>query len=173
MAEFWDLYDENGVLTGRTWRRDEESSLPKGLYHLVVGIWTVNTNHEILLTKRSPEKPLWPLSWENSGGSALSGETSPQAAMRELFEETGILARQDELHFVNRDLGRTAIVDNYILRRDIPITALTLQKGETCDAKWVSLNTLDAMIASGEIAEPISRRLRLFRHEFENFLFAR
>ena len=56
--ELWDLYTKDRKLSGQTMARGE--SIPAGLYHLVVGIWTVNSQGRVLLTLRHPEKEVYP-----------------------------------------------------------------------------------------------------------------
>ncbi|AUD14346.1 hypothetical protein CW734_12755 [Planococcus sp. MB-3u-03] len=50
------------------------------------------------MTQRDPAKPL-PMLWETTGGSVITGESSLTGALRELEEETGLLARPEELRF--------------------------------------------------------------------------
>ena len=88
--ERWDLYTQDRKLTGQTMVRGE--AIPAGLYHLVVGIWTINSQGRVLLTLRHPNKEVYPNTWENSGGAAKAGESSLEAAQRELEEETGYRA---------------------------------------------------------------------------------
>ena len=87
MAELWDVYTEERVLTGRLQQRG--LPIPEGAYHLVVNIWVVREDGRILLTRRDPRKPYggW---WETTGGSVVAGEDSLQGAIRETGEETGI-----------------------------------------------------------------------------------
>ena len=91
--ELWDLYDENRLPLGRTHPRGEP--VPKGAYHLAVIVVILNARGEVLLTRRAREKDACPGWWENTGGSALAGETSREAITRELREETGIAARPE------------------------------------------------------------------------------
>jgi len=86
--ELWDLYDKDRRPLGIIHKRGDR--LKRGTYHLAVGIWTVNSNNELLITLRDKAKKEWPSLWENTAGSVLKGETSLQGAVRELFEETGI-----------------------------------------------------------------------------------
>ena len=47
--------------------------------------------NQMLIQQRQPYKKGWPNMWDLTvGGSALKGESSFQAAERELFEELGI-----------------------------------------------------------------------------------
>ena len=93
--ELWDLYDEHRAPLGRTHQRG--LPLAPGEYHLAVIVVIVNSRGEVLLTRRSPEKAVCPGWWENTGGAVQAGETSRQAILRELEEETGLAPRPEEL----------------------------------------------------------------------------
>lgn len=86
--EKWDLYNAKREKSGIAVCRGE--IIPKGLYHLSVSVWIVNQQGQYLLSQRHPKKQ-YPLYWECTGGSVLSGETSLQGAIREVKEELGIL----------------------------------------------------------------------------------
>lgn len=167
--EKWDLFDEKRQPLNRTHIRGEKMVI--GEYHIVVDIWTVNNDKQILLTLRHPDKKIYPDFWENTGGSVLAGETSRTGAVRELFEETGIIIKEDELVLLGTKKERSAFVDTYILRKNISVSDLTMQEGETTAAKWVTIKQLDKMIDNNDIAKPVAERLEPLRKPFENFLF--
>lgn len=166
--ELWDLFDKDRRPLHRTHMRGAPKN--PGEYHTVVEVWTVSRAKRVLLTLRAPEKELYPGRWENTGGSALAGETSRQAAARELWEETGIAANPDELKLLGTCRGEAAFYDIYALRRDTPAEQLTMQPGETTRAQWVTLEQLGKMIAAGEVAAPIAERLSFIRQALENFI---
>lgn len=143
MAEYWDIYDENCVPTGGIHRRGEP--MKKGEFHLVVEIWTINSNREILLTQRHPKKT-FPYLWECTGGCVTTGDDVLSAAVRELYEETGIVAQQNELTFIERIVGsRNAIHHHFLLYRDIALEDLKLQADEVIDAIWANFETFCKM----------------------------
>ena len=45
-----------------------------------------------------------------------------------------------------------------------------MQKGETVDAKWVTIEELDNIIKRGDMAGPVAERLTKLRTEFEDFI---
>ena len=86
--ELWDLYTKEREKTGKTMMRGE--AVPDGYYRFVVHICIFNDNGEMLIQKRQPFKSGWSGLWDVSvGGSAIAGDTSSQAAARELREELG------------------------------------------------------------------------------------
>ena len=153
--ELWDLLDENGRPLGQTHVRSE--AMPQGRYHRTVDIYTVNSRGELLVTLRSPDKDLYPNYWEVTGGSAVAGEDSLTAARRELREETGIAATAEEMTFLMTNRGRTTLMDVYLVRKDVELSALTLQEGETVAAQWVTFAEWEGMIERGEVPEPVGR----------------
>ena len=163
--ELWDLFDNERQPLNKTHRRGDKMRI--GEFHTVAEIWTVNSNNDVLLTLRDPRKESYPNKWECTGGSVLSGESSRQGAVRELREETGIKATEDELILLDTCMEKSSFVDIYLLRRDIPINTLTMQEGETVAAKWIPFADLKKAVSENSIALPICRRLEFVRDRFE------
>lgn len=154
-VEFNDIYDKERNLTGRIHRRG--TPWRKGEYGLVVCVWIYDGKGNLLLTRRAPEKS-FAGTWENSGGAAQAGETSLQAIIRELREETGIVAQPGELELMDTGRDRNCHYDFYALHKAIPIGQVILQPGETDDAKWVSFAQVHEMIRKGEICKIIAKQ---------------
>lgn len=154
--ELWDLLDREGNLLGITHVRS--GNLPEGAYHRTVEIFTVNSQGKLLVTLRDPQKETFPNMWEITGGSVVAGENSMTAAIRELQEETGISRTADEMIFLMTNPGTTALMDIYLTFCDAEVSELTLQAGETVDAKWVTFGEFEKMIDEGIVPEPVYRR---------------
>ena len=153
--EFNDVYDENRRPTGRLHRRGDRWH--KGEYGLVVCVWVYDGKGNLLLTRRAKGKT-YAGTWENSGGGAQAGETSLQAIRRELFEETGIQAEESEFELLETVRDNIAFYDHYCLRRDLPISQIILQPGETDAVQWASFAQVRAMVDRKEICDVISRQ---------------
>ena len=160
--EFNDIYDKNRNLTGRVHRRG--SRWKAGEFGLVVCVWVYDGNGNLLLTRRAPGKS-FAGTWENSGGAAQAGETSRQAIARELFEETGIRAAEEEFELLCSDRDRNTQFDFYCLKRQTPLEEIVLLPGETDDVQWASMQQVNQMVCSGQICRIIGRQFR--RHEPE------
>ena len=154
--EFFDLYSVNRQPLGRKVMRG--APIPHGEYHIVVQVMTINNKGEILLTQRVPEKTSGG-KWECSGGCAVAGETSREAALRELFEETGIRADENEIDLEWTLTTDSMLRDFYILEKDVPLSALHLQSIEVCAAKWVSFERLCEMARCGQTTRTVARWL--------------
>ena len=155
--ELNDIYDAHRNLTGRTHRRG--TRWKKGEYGLVVCVWVYDGRGHILLTRRAKGKS-FAGTWENSGGAAQAGETSRQAVARELFEETGIRAEEDEFELLDTDVDRNIIYDFYCLRRSVSIKDIVLLPGETDGVQWASFGKIHWMIRTGKICRIIGHQFR-------------
>lgn len=153
--EYSDIYDADRNLTGR--RHIRGTPWHKGEYGLVVCVWVHDGNGHLLLTRRAPQKS-FPGTWENSGGAAQAGETSLQAVARELFEETGIRAGEEEFELLETRRDRDAFFDFYCLKNDTPLNKIVLQKGETTDVKWATFAEVREMVRTHQICRIIGRQ---------------
>lgn len=153
--EFNDVYDKNRQLTGKVHRRG--TRWQDGEYGLVVCVWVYDDRGRLLLTRRAPEKS-FAGTWENSGGAVKAGETSRQAIARELFEETGIQAGEEEFYLLSSGRDRNTHYDFYCLKRNVPLRDIVLLPGETDGAKWVTFDEVHAMIRRRQICQIISRQ---------------
>ncbi len=162
--ELWDLLDKDRHPLGATHPRGRQYPMPKGTYHLVVTVFTVSADGRLLLTRRDMKKNMYPGYLEVTGGSGIAGEDSLTAALRELFEETGIDGRTanggEGLDFLCTVQEPSAFMDCYLARLDIPAEAVktTLQAGETTETAWVSLWDFETLIHEGKIPPPVAMR---------------
>ena len=128
-GELWDIYDQHRNPTGRTHVRGQY--LLPGEYHLVVHIWIRNASGQFLMTRRSPNKG-YPLLWETTGGSALAGDDSLTAALREVKEETGLTLKAENGRVIHQYTGSDDHVDVWLFEQDFELDHVILQEGETC-----------------------------------------
>ena len=156
-VEFNDVYDKYRNLTGRVHRRDARWKM--GEYGLVVCVWVYDGEGNILLTRRAPGKS-FSGTWENTGGAVKAGENSRQAIVRELFEETGIRAEEDEFELLSTGRSRNYHFDFYGLKRKIPLEEIRLLPGETDDVQWAAIEKVDQMVKEGQICKIIGRQFQ-------------
>lgn len=153
--EFNDVYDRYRKRTGRVHQRGKPWR--SGEYGLVVCVWVYDGKGNLLMTRRAKEKT-FAGTWENSGGAARAGETSREAIVRELFEETGIRAKPEEFELFDSGSDRNTHYDYYCLRRELPLSQVVLQPGETDDAKWVTFEDVHQMIRERRICKIIANQ---------------
>lgn len=148
MEEYWDIYDKDRNRTGKLHRRG--LPLSKGEYHLVVHIWVKNSSGEFFITKRSQNKTPFPGKWECTGGSALAGEDSASAALRETWEETGIDHTKASRRCVFSYRKEDWLGDVWLFQTDFPISSVRLQAEETVDCMWANRRQILDWIKSGD-----------------------
>ena len=164
--EYNDIYDKNRNLVGRVHLRG--TRWKPGEYGLVVCVWVHDGNGKLLLTRRAKEKS-YPGTWENSGGAAKAGETSRQAIARELLEETGIRAEEDAFELLDTGRDGNTHYDYYCIKREVPLSQIVLQPGETDGAQWVTFGQVREMIEEKKICRVIAHQF----HRQEQMLLDR
>lgn len=160
--ESWDAYDKDGNKLGFDLFRG--APIPEGAYHIVVEIYTVMEDNQVLITQRHQDKP-WALKWEVTGGSILKGETPEQGAIRELKEETGIKVADSDLNFVCSCIYEHAstIYKCFVVFINKQKIEIRLQKGETIDYRYLPYNKFKEFIRTDDYVHWI--RQRFFAHE--------
>ena len=145
--EMWDVLDEHRQPTGRIHPRGVP--LPQGDYHLVVLVLLQNDHGEFLTTRRAPNKG-YPGMWEFTGGSALAGDDSLHAALREMREETGIELDPACGRVVASEQWSDSFCDVWLFRQNFDPSAVVLQEGETTAAMVTSREKIMRMEREGK-----------------------
>lgn len=147
--EMLDLYDSERRLIGETIARGE--NVPTGTFRLVVGVCIFNSKGEMLIQRRQPFKKDWSGLWDISvGGAVTAGESSREAAEREMAEELGL-----EISLVGIppkfSFGfERVLCDFYVLNMDVDLSGLSLQYEEVAEVAWASRDEIHKMIAERE-----------------------
>ena len=158
--ELWDLYNKDRKPLNRTHVRGE--AFAEGEYYVSCEIWVRNSKGEFLITKRHPDKKAGNL-WEFAGGGTFAGETTTQSAVRELKEETGIQSQESELQLFATYQHKNYFLDLFLLNKDVEISDIVLQPGETIDAKWASEENILQMIDNEEFVYSVSLRFKTYK----------
>ena len=147
--EFWTGYDKDRNATDKILVRGNESQ--EGEFHLVVHVCIFNSEGQMLVQQRQSFKDGWPNMWDLTiGGSALAGETSFEAAERELYEEIGYTANlSHERPFFTINFAH-GFDDYYLLEDDVDIPSLVLQYEEVQAVKWASKEEITRRIEADE-----------------------
>lgn len=146
--ELLDLYDFDRRKTGDTIVRGE---LPpeKGRY-AVIHICIFDENGNMLIQKRSSNKKSWPDKWDVSvGGAVISGETSGEAASRELFEELGIVLDLSKTPPALSFCSQNCFDDYYIVTGCPPLEDITMQESEVAAVKMADKAEVLSLLRAG------------------------
>lgn len=168
--ELIDLYDRNGNRTGRVVDKDGEYQLSEDEYKLAVGMWIVDGEGKIFLTRRSMEKSYAPGKWENPAGHVQAGEDPVDAIVRELFEETGIRVEPGQIVLLGDSRAWPYLGRDYGVRMQVDVKAVKFQKGETDGAKWVSFEEFASMAKAGEFPSSLTDHMKDYQENFLKFI---
>lgn len=150
--EYLDILDDYGNKIGIKSRDDVHKD---GNWHKVACIFVVNNKGEIILQKRSKEKKSSPNKWTASAsGHLLAGDTDIEGALRELEEEIGLKANENELQYlftvkeesIKPDRKTRHFSNVYLLLKNVNLDNLTLQKEEVSEVKYVHYTDFEKML---------------------------
>ena len=154
--EYFDIVDAAGTPTGQIVSRDEAHQ--RGIPHRTAHVWVIRRTDgrtQVLLQKRADEKDSFPGCWDtSSAGHIPAGSDIKPSAVRELKEELGIEANENQLKeagmfrirftetFHNQIFDDNEIAFVFVYEEPVDLSELTLQKEEVSDAKWFDLDML-------------------------------
>jgi len=127
-----------------------------GILHRAITIFVFNDENEILLTKRSEKKKLWPNFWDTSCSThPRQNETYQRAGERRLKEELGFSCKleiiskfQYQAHFINVGSENevcTLLVGNYTGK-------ISSDSNEVSEYKWVYIEQLKKEVNNADIS---------------------
>lgn len=149
--EILDIYDKDRRRTGKTYPRNEE--IPHGGLRLIIHILIFSDKGELLIQQRADHKKMGGL-WDIScGGACQMGEDSCEGARLELNEELGIDFDFSSIRPILTANFAQGFDDFYILRKNIGINELKLQKEEVKAARFASRAEVLDLLAKGEFVK--------------------
>lgn len=147
--ELLDTYSFDRTKTGDVIVRGE--AVPEGLRYMVIHICIFDEKGNMLIQKRSSNKKSWADKWDISvGGAVISGETSAQAAARELFEELGIKYDFGKSSPAVSFCSEKCFDDYYLIFEPIEPNKLKLQEREVAAARMADKAEILSLLRSGE-----------------------
>lgn len=159
MAEYWDIYDVNRKLTGKTIKRG--TLFGENEFYVCCEVWIINSKDQILVTQRHPDKKAGGL-WEFTGGGVLAGETTRLAAAREVKEELGVFLTESELELYEVYKHKNYFMDIYVVRKDIKDEEIKLDTNEVVAWMWLSKSEIEQFIKSGKMVRSVGIRYNMF-----------
>ena len=160
--EWLDIVDMDGNPTGEVGERTQARR--KGIWHRASHVWLVrkyDQEIQVLLQKRSRNKDSYPGCYDtSSAGHIPAGSGYEESALRELKEELGVTASEEELHlcgrrviyhdeefhgemFVDRQISKV-----YFIWKDLEEKDFTIQKEELESVKWMEIGQCINMVKS-------------------------
>ncbi len=152
--EYFDIVNEKGQPSGETVAR--EIAHRDGILHRTAHVWIIREHDgviQILLQKRSMGKDSFPGLYDtSSAGHIPAGDEPLPSALRELKEELGVSATEDQLQFAGnfriqyeKEFHGQMFRDNevswvYVYREPVDIRQLKLQASEVDEVRWFDLD---------------------------------
>ena len=175
--EYLDIVDEYGEPTGKVAERSVVHL--EGLPHRTSHVWLVRNREqgvEILLQRRSLEKDCFPGDYDiSSAGHIPAGQGYPDSALRELREELGVEAGEEDLvfcgdfHIKNESIfhGEPFRDDVYsrvfYMWKDLEPEAFTIQKSEISEVRWIGLDECIRLSDEGEMPCLFPQELQMLK----------
>lgn len=148
--ELIDICDESNNLTHI--RKMKSEAHRDGLWHRAAHVWIYNSKGEILLQLRAKAKLLYPGVWDISAAGHVSSNEDPiVSGLREMQEEIGLKARQEDLQFFNirkvktiyKDIKNSEFYYVYFLKFDGDIKKLKLQNIEVQKIQFLPISKIE------------------------------
>ncbi len=158
--EWLDVVDKNGEPTGEIVERSKAHR--EGIWHRTSHVWMVRKKDhriEVLVQKRSADKDAYPGCYDtSSAGHIPVGCSYEESAIRELKEELGVTAREEDLHLCGR---RTVYHDEvfygqpfidrqisnvYVIWFDREAEDFHIQEEELESVRWMELGECIRMV---------------------------
>ena len=144
--ELLDLYDNDLKPTGQTIERG--MPIPAGLMIPIVAVFIYNNEGKYLIQKVVESKGGY---YATTAGHVQSGELDFTVSMlRELKEELGISVTKSELKLLRIRRYTYKYTLLYMLKSNVPIEMLRLQKEEVESVQWMSRKEIEKLCNEGK-----------------------
>ena len=142
--ELLDVYDDNGVKTGKVVPRGSGDEMFEPHEHIAVSIIFIeNSKGEFLIQRTAKNKGDV---YSSTGGHIDSGETPYSTIIREVKEELGLDISNDNVIDLGFRLFDFPLRYLFYLKKDIKEEELNVQKSEVKYAKFMSVNEINNII---------------------------
>lgn len=146
--ELLDIVDENNNLTGE--KLDRKAVHEKGLWHREISVFIMNEKNEMLVQKRASTKKFYPNTWSLCAGHIDAGEQPIKSAIRELEEEVGLVATENELISIGiqkTSKARDEVINNhfkyiYLIRTNNKLEDYKIQYEELSGLRYITIEEL-------------------------------
>ena len=81
--------------------------------------------------------------WATTSGHPISGQTSIEGMITEIYEELGLSVSKEELTLKTTVKRKNKFVDIYYLESCVDIEKLNIQKEELTDVEWMTKSEVD------------------------------
>lgn len=143
--ENFDVYDMNGNKTGIVMEKGQ--LLKEGQYKMAVNTWFLHDNC-LLVQKRAENLRSGPGKWSATSGGSISGEEPVDTAIRECFEEIGVLVEADKFIQIDSVKDDKYIIYIFIVEMHIKNEEMRLQETEVSEVGWKTVEEVEHLMES-------------------------
>lgn len=163
MDEIVEVLTEDGKKTGK--RINKSIAHKEGICHGISAIALIDKNGRLLIQKRSSNKTTEPNKWDLSGAGHIDADETPeQAAVRELFEETGIEIEIQELKLIDTYVNKVRLKNGtfinhftylFLVQKDVDISDIKIQESEVSSTMFVDKKIYNELFNNTEMVEAV------------------
>lgn len=123
----------------------------------------VDDDGRIFIQRRSPDRRLFPNTWDIVGGHVESGETVEEALYREVQEETGwrvsvIIGLVGEYTYTGND-GIERMETDFLVRVDGDLTRPRLEVGKHTEFRWLTESEIEVLDEHRDVNDGLIRTI--------------
>jgi 8-oxo-dGTP diphosphatase len=127
------------------------------------GALIVDDDGRIFIQRRSPDRRLFPNTWDIVGGHVESGETLEEALYREVQEETGwrvsvVIGVVGEYAYTGND-GIERVETDYLVRVDGDLARPRLEAGKHTEFRWLTESEIEVLDEHREVNNGLIRTI--------------
>ncbi|WDZ85900.1 NUDIX hydrolase [Micromonospora cathayae] len=127
------------------------------------GALIVDDAGRIFFQRRSPQRRLFPNTWDIAGGHLEPGEEVEDALRREVAEETGwtvshVLAVVGEYRYTGDD-GLERVETDFLVRVDGDLDRPRLEPGKHTEFRWLAEPDIDVLDEHRDVNDGLIRRI--------------
>ncbi|GGM00104.1 MULTISPECIES: NUDIX domain-containing protein [Micromonospora] len=128
-----------------------------------VGALIVDDDGRIFFQRRSPQRRLFPNTWDVVGGHLEPGEEVHDAMRREVTEETGwtvshVLGPVGVYRYTGND-GLDRVESDFLIRVDGDLDRPRLEVGKHTEFRWLTEDELAVLDEDREVNDGLMRRI--------------
>jgi 8-oxo-dGTP diphosphatase len=127
------------------------------------GALIVDDDGRIFIQRRSPDRRLFPDTWDIVGGHLEAGESVEDALHREVQEETGwtvsvVLGPVGEYAYTGND-GVARVEADFLVRVDGDLARPRLEEGKHTESRWIAESEVDVLDEHRDVNDGLIRRI--------------
>lgn len=172
MDELVEILTEDGENTKKSISKFEAHK--EGICHGISAVGLIDSKGRLLIQKRSKTKKDEPNKWDLSSAGHIEFNESPlNAAIREMYEELGIIINEKDLVLIDTYLNKIKLNEEvfinhftylYIVKKDINISEIKMLEKEVEEIKFITKEEYYGLLNDNKMVEGIKHCNKLLAY---------